>query len=144
MLRVIFALLLSLSIALTASFVAQADDMRGPESFGKGKIFKEPTLETSAPKIASLGLLNFWHRILTRADGPRSPMYPTASGYLGEAVKKHGMVIGIMMTTDRLMHEWDEQRRVPRIIKYGIPRAYDPVENNDFWWVQPSKRGRDQ
>ena len=75
-----------------------------------------------------------WHNVLSRADGPRSVMYPTASGFLGQAVAKHGMLIGITMTADRLLHEWDEQQRAPRIIKYGISRAYDPVEANDFWW----------
>jgi hypothetical protein len=73
--------------------------------------------------------------VLTRADGPRSVMYPTASAFLGQAVAKHGMLVGIVMTADRLLHEWDEQRRAPRIVKYGISRTYDPVEANDFWWA---------
>jgi hypothetical protein len=65
-------------------------------------------------------------------------MYPTASGFLA-GVAKHGMLIGIMMTTDRLLHEWDEQERAPRIVKYGIQRTYDPVEANDFWWTRDTK-----
>ncbi|MBI4640723.1 MAG: membrane protein insertion efficiency factor YidD [Candidatus Tectomicrobia bacterium] len=142
--KAILTFLFSLSIVLTASFAVKADSMRGPESFGKGKTFKEPVLETSVPRIASRGLLSFWHNVLTRADGPRSPMYPTASGYMDDAVKKHGMVLGIIMTADRLMHEGDEQRRVPRIIKYGVSRAYDPVESNDFWWTQSPKKGGDR
>jgi hypothetical protein len=66
-------------------------------------------------------------------------MYPTASGFLGQAVAKHGMLIGIMMTADRLLHEWDEQERAPRIVKYGVSRSYDPVEGNDFWWAQGAR-----
>ena len=93
---------------------------------------------TSVTALAVRGALTAWHQVLTRADGPRSVMYPTASGFLGQAVAKHGMLIGIMMTADRLMHEWDEQRRAPRIVVYGISRAYDPVEANDFWWARPT------
>jgi putative component of membrane protein insertase Oxa1/YidC/SpoIIIJ protein YidD len=66
-------------------------------------------------------------------------MYPTASGFMGQAVAKHGMLIGVMMTTDRLLHEWDEQARAPRIVRHGVSRTYDPVEANDFWWAQESK-----
>jgi hypothetical protein len=95
-------------------------------------------VETSVTTLAARGALTAWHQVLTRADGPRSVMYPTASGFLGQAIAKHGLLIGIMMTTDRLMHEWDEQRRAPRIVVYGISRAYDPVEANDFWWAQPA------
>jgi hypothetical protein len=94
---------------------------------------------TSVTALAVRGALTAWHQVLTRADGPRSVMYPTASGFLGQAAAKHGMLIGIMMTTDRLMHEWDEQRRAPRIVVYGISRAYDPVEANDFWWARPAE-----
>ncbi len=92
--------------------------------------------ETSVPGLAVRGALTAWHTVLSRADGPRSVMYPTASGYLGQAAAKHGMLIGVVMTADRLLHEWDEQRRAPRIVKYGISRTYDPVQANDFWWAQ--------
>jgi hypothetical protein len=44
-----------------------------------------------------------------------------------------------MMTTDRLLHEWDEQQRAPRIVIYGVSRVYDPVEANDFWWAQDAE-----
>ena len=95
--------------------------------------------ETSVPGLAVRGALAAWHHVLTRGDGPRSVMYPTASGFLGQAVAKHGMLIGIMMTTDRLLHEWDEQQRAPHIVKYGIQRSYDPVEANDFWWARDAE-----
>jgi hypothetical protein len=89
--------------------------------------------------LAVRGALTAWHQVLTRADGPRSVMYPTASGFLGQAVAKHGMLIGIMMTTDRLLHEWDEQQRAPHIVKFGTKRSYDPVEANDFWWARDAE-----
>jgi hypothetical protein len=111
------------------------EKLRGPWSQPVAPAGPPDRLETSVPALAVRGALTAWHRVLSRADGPRSVMYPTASGYLGQAVAKHGMVIGVIMTADRLLHEWDEQRRAPRLIKYGISRTYDPVEANDFWWA---------
>jgi uncharacterized protein len=114
---------------------AAADKLREPWPKPAAQATRADGHETSVPGLAVRGALTAWHHVLSRADGPRSVMYPTASGFLGQAVAKHGMLIGIMMTTDRLLHEWDEQQRAPRIVKYGIPRAYDPVEANDFWWT---------
>ena len=122
-----------------AGLARAADKLRGP--------WPQPTLGgsradglvTSVPGLAVRGALTAWHNVLTRADGPRSVMYPTASGFLGQAVAKHGMLIGIMLTTDRLLHEWDEQQRAPRIVIYGVSRVYDPVEANDFWWAQDAE-----
>jgi len=123
----------------SAGLAATEDKLRGPWPKTITRPPPQDALETSVPALAVRGALTAWHTVLTRADGPRSVMYPTASGYLGQAAAKHGMLIGIMMTTDRLLHEWDEQQRAPRIIKYGISRAYDPVEANDFWWTQRSE-----
>ena len=115
---------------------AAADALRGPWPQPPGEVMRANEPEPSVPRLAVRGALAAWHYALTRADGPRSVMYPTASAFLGQAVAKHGMLIGIMMTADRLLHEWDEQQRAPRIVKYGIQRAYDPVEANDFWWAR--------
>jgi uncharacterized protein len=119
---------------------AMADDkLRGPWAAAAAAPSRLATPAAALPDLAVRGALNVWHKVLSRADGPRSVMYPTASGFLGQAVAKHGLVIGIMMTTDRLLHEWDEQRRVPRVVKYGVSRAYDPVEANDFWWARQAE-----
>jgi uncharacterized protein len=115
---------------------AAADPLRGPWPQPARGAAGADGLETSVPRLAVRGALAAWHHVLTRADGPRSVMYPTASGFLGQAVAKHGMLIGVMMTTDRLLHEWDEQQRAPHIVKYGVRRTYDPVEANDFWWAR--------
>jgi hypothetical protein len=122
-----------------APAVGAEDKLRGPWSGPPPQVRRAETLETSVPALVARGALTVWHRVLTRADGPRSVMYPTASGFLGQAVAKHGVVMGIVMTTDRLLHEWDEQARAPRITRDGVSRAYDPVEANDFWWAQEAR-----
>jgi len=123
----------------TTPAIGAEDKLRGPWSSPAPQVRRPETLETSVPALVARGALTVWHRVLTRADGPRSVMYPTASGFLGQAVAKHGMVIGIVMTTDRLLHEWDEQARAPRITRDGVSRTYDPVEANDFWWAQGAR-----
>jgi uncharacterized protein len=122
-----------------APAVGAEDKLRGPWSSTPPRVNRSETPETSVPALVARGALTVWHRVLTRADGPRSVMYPTASGFLGQAVAKHGMLIGIVMTTDRLLHEWDEQARAPRVTRDGVSRTYDPVEANDFWWAQEAR-----
>ena len=131
-----FAVFLTCSLAGLAE---AADKLRGPWPQPTPGVSRADGLVTSVPGLAVRGALTAWHNVLTRADGPRSVMYPTASGFLGQAVAKHGMSIGIIMTTDRLLHEWDEQQRAPRIVVYGVSRVYDPVEANDFWWAQDAQ-----
>jgi hypothetical protein len=120
----------------SASSALTADQLRGPWATPAAGPSRLAPPEAALPGLAARGALSIWHNVLSRADGPRSVMYPTASGFLGQAVAKHGLLIGIAMTTDRLLHEWDEQKRAPRMVKYGISRAYDPVEANDFWWAR--------
>ena len=130
-----WVMLLSVILLISAPTGRAAEDkLKSPWREAAAEPPRQGVLETSVPALAVRGALTAWHTVLTRADGPRSVMYPTASACLGQAVAKHGMLIGVMMTADRLLHEWDEQQRAPRIIKYGISRSYDPVEANDFWW----------
>ena len=131
---VVIGLILLLSVGSWASS-ASADQLKGPWPEAAREPSRQSDFDTSVPALAVRGALTAWRTVLTRADGPRSVMYPTASAFLGQAVAKHGMLVGVVMTADRLLHEWDEQQRAPRIVKYGISRAYDPVEANDFWWA---------
>ncbi len=79
-------------------------------------------------------------KYISRADGDRCPMYPSCSGYSKEAVKKHGPLIGWIMTCDRLMRcGRDEKNHSPSIAAGEKIKTFDPVSNNDFWW---DKSGR--
>jgi len=81
-----------------------------------------------------LWLLTFYQKTVGPVVSGRCPMYPTCSQYSVESIRKHGPVIGIVMTADRMMHEIDEQNHAP-LIKVGDRYRYsDPVRNNDFWW----------
>jgi len=90
--------------------------------------------DTSIAATPFIWMLKFYQNFISPLDGDRCPMYPTCSRYSVLAIRKHGPVIGIMMTADRLIHESDE-RKYARMARIGDHFRYlDPVENNDFWW----------
>ena len=104
------------------------------ETSGRGVKEEAPRESLSPGQRAVGGLLRFFQVYISPVDGDRCPSYPTCSQYAREAVRKHGAMIGLVMTFDRLIHETDEVRRAPLIRVHGSYRYYDPVENNDFWW----------
>lgn len=91
--------------------------------------------ESSTPSSPWASIMGFYARHISPVDGERCPSFPTCSAYSAAAVKKHGFVLGWIMTVDRLIHEADEASVSPTIRKGGKIRIYDPVENNDFWWA---------
>ncbi len=61
-------------------------------------------------------------------------MQPSCSAYGLQSIDRHGALIGIVMTADRLLHEGDEQI-LNRYVKIaGFSYCPDSVANNDFWW----------
>jgi hypothetical protein len=90
----------------------------------------------SWPQRAAVGAIGFFRDTISTVDGDRCPSFPSCSQYGQQAIRKHGIFIGWVMTFDRLLHEADEVYLVPQVQVNGAFRAYDPVENNDFWWVK--------
>jgi hypothetical protein len=106
---------------------------------------KEPQAETRSRDGSTPGLadrfISFYRNHISAVDGDRCPSYPTCSSYSAQAFRKHGFVMGWLMTVDRLIHEGKEEAAVSPLIRDGGTwRIYDPVENNDFWWHPPEKR----
>lgn len=65
------------------------------------------------------------------------PMYPSCSVYSVQSLKKHGPLVGWMMTCDRLIRCGGDECRVSPDIRFnGKLKCRDPVDNNDFWWSQ--------
>ena len=90
---------------------------------------KELSLSASILK----GGVVIFSRYISPVDGDRCFMYPTCAAYGKEAVEKHGFLLGIFLTVDRLIHEGNEMDTAP-LIKIGNRlRRLDPVSNNDFW-----------
>jgi putative component of membrane protein insertase Oxa1/YidC/SpoIIIJ protein YidD len=77
---------------------------------------------------------------LAAVRGGDCPMYPSCSDFCGQAIEKHGAMIGWMMAIDRLLRcGRDELDSAARVVDGAQVKAYDPVENNDFWWAPPPK-----
>ncbi len=83
------------------------------------------------PLIALIRVYQAW---LSPVYGDHCPMTPSCSHYAVDAIRKHGPVLGIVMTSGRLMHEADERRVAPIRTSGGRYLFFDPVENNDFWF----------
>lgn len=97
---------------------------------------RDSTAQPSSSIAATpfLWMLTFYQKTVGPVVSGRCPMQPTCSRYSVEAIRKHGPVVGIVMTADRIIHELDEQHDAP-LVKVGNRYRYaDPVKNNDFWW----------
>lgn len=81
--------------------------------------------------------IRLFQKYISAVDGPRCSMYPTCSTYSLQALQKHGPLLGIFQTVDRLYHEGDPHERQRPIEKWGYIRFNDPLENNDFWLKLP-------
>lgn len=120
------------------AFGTQANPMRAPVTGRAPSQSAAPAATTPFPALVFDASLRFFQRVISPVDGARSNMYPTGSAYARQAFKKHGALLGIVLTTERLMHEGNEGQVAPRIRKYGLWRIYDPVEANDWWWHNPA------
>ncbi len=115
-----------------ATFV-YASPFRGPWYPGG---HKETSREKADHGFNPLRFMVEWYRAsISPIDGRNCPMYPTCSQYSLLGLKKHGLLMGWIMTCDRLLRcGRDELSLSPEIIVNGEFRCYDPLEYNDFWW----------
>ncbi len=125
------AIILVFLLAFPGQPVAR-DKMKGPFSrTGKGQLAENRPVSTL--KWVGKGAIGLFSRYISPADGPRSPSYPTSTAYGRDAIETHGVLVGILLIADRLLHEADIHKG-QKIVLYGTSRYYDPVENNTFWW----------
>ncbi len=128
--RTLFALILI--FCLDSTPVTSADKMNSPFSSLSTKPVKL-SRETSTTKVILKGLIKAYSRVISPADGPRSPSYPTGSAYGIQAIETHGFFPGIVLIADRLIHESDIHPG-SSILKYGRLRYFDPLKHNTYWW----------
>lgn len=74
-------------------------------------------------------------QFISRADGDRCPMYPSCSHYARTAFAEKGILMGWVLTSDRLLRcGRDETRLAPPVNVHGGRHTYDPLAANIFWW----------
>lgn len=113
-------------------------------SHGKALAETSPFAEEGQGFSPALWLVNIYREHISPIDGDRCPSLPPCSTYCFQAVRKHGFLMGWMMTVDRLLHEGKEETNVsPVVYSDGKWKIFDPVQNNDFWWYGPATHHED-
>lgn len=86
-------------------------------------------------------VIDFYQKHISVVDGNRCPMHPSCSNYAKQAFEKHGVVIGWVMTLDRLVRcgRCEAELSDPIVVN-GHRLIHDPVEANDFWWFKKEKK----
>lgn len=82
---------------------------------------------------AFLGGLRFWRNGLSPLDGARSDLAPVNSLYSVQAFNEHGVVLGFVLTADRLLHEPSLAGQAPWFEEEGRRFYLDPLRNNTWW-----------
>jgi len=104
------------------------------------KVVENPKVSPwTAEKQADLVLypIKFYRNYISGADSNRCSMYPSCSQYCIETFKKHGLFLGWIMCSDRLLRcGRDETKLSVPVWINDEKHSFDPVNNNDFWWQQ--------
>ena len=121
-------------LAMAPLFTSCGHWTDAPKNINPATIRLERLDETN---VFSSPTRRLYSRYLNSLGGVRHgscPMFPSCSQYSKQAIKKFGVLIGWVMTFDRLLRcGRDETSRAPSIFIHGAWRSWDPVENNDFW-----------
>jgi putative membrane protein insertion efficiency factor len=88
-------------------------------------------------RLTTYAWIRIFQRFISPVDGSSCTYYPTCSAYGLHAIEKHGLLIGIPMTTERIMrdHHPNNAARYPLHEYQGQFYYLDPVESNDDWWA---------
>lgn len=131
--------LLIIIIVIMSDFAYSENSLRAPQnSFQTIPEVQSGNNECSPSifnKILSAPII-FYQKFMAPYWGHRCSHHPSCSRYSLLAIKKHGAIIGFVMTFDRLQHESNEAKYSPLIKINSETKVYDPVENNDFWWYK--------
>ncbi|MBW2644831.1 MAG: membrane protein insertion efficiency factor YidD [Deltaproteobacteria bacterium] len=132
-------LIFSFCFLFTGTAAADGDPIKGPwEQNANNR--SAPTHDFSLNPLKCF--VKFYRNYISPIDGKECPMHPSCSRYSIDCFEKHGLIIGWMMTCDRLFHEPDEMEQAPMILVNGHYKFYDPVENNDFWWYDKRQKAQ--
>jgi hypothetical protein len=130
--RILYPCIIMLFLLHGTAGSAHAEPFKGP--WGEARPEEASYKQTPNRFNPLQSLVKIYANYISPIDGKECPMYPSCSTYSQLCFERHGLVMGWVMTCDRLLHEADEMGKVPIIHIHGAERFYDPPENNDFWW----------
>jgi uncharacterized protein len=118
-----------LLVLLAAAPEVLADEMRGP---WEARPPASAAPETRPEVLAARGALRAFQRFVSPVDGPRCNLYPTCSEFARQAVRRYGLLAGIVLTAGRLMRDnASAHLYYRRALVGGQIVLYDPPE--DHW-----------
>lgn len=98
----------------------------GPEPLSQAFLAQAPARGPGPLKAFFSLLLGFYRQGLSPVDGPSCSFHPTCSGFARDALRRHGLAEGILMTGDRLIRcNAFDKSDYPRVAPDG--HFYDPV-----------------
>lgn len=143
---VLLGFILLLTLLWTQTSAAENPLLRGPRKAVQANAEMRETpsgVQGLTEAIAAAPVL-FYQRFIRPHMGRRCAYYPSCSDYSLLAIRKHGALVGSVMTFDRLQHEANESGYSPLIRIGGEIKVYDPLENNDFWWHRSDESPREE
>ncbi len=130
--RILYPCVILLFLVCGFASAAYSEPFKGPWEEDRAAAASSKQARSRFNPLRSL--VKVYAKYISPIDGKECPMYPSCSAYSLLSFEKHGLVMGWVMTCDRLLHEADEMRKTPVIYINRVERFYDPLENNDFWW----------
>lgn len=134
MLLVWLGSLVTLSYAAGEEWGPWGGDRRYTQEVTTARSLRHSSHPVSSITTLPLSLLiTFFQEIISPVDGATCDFYPTCSAYAKQALKKHGLLLGLAMASERITRD-HAPHGYELIHKFGRDYLYDPVEHNDFWF----------
>ena len=94
--------------------------------------------DANSLRLPARWLIQLFKRYISPVDGSSCTFSPTCSTYGMQAIRKHGIVIGIPITAERVMRDHHPQNPARYPLTEGKENYHylDTVESNDFWWAE--------
>jgi putative component of membrane protein insertase Oxa1/YidC/SpoIIIJ protein YidD len=101
-----------------------------------GARLDRPARPTSCGEIAGSMWFEAYRSTLSRARGPACNFEPSCSHFSQDAVRRYGLLKGLVMTGDRLerCNQCLSLAQYPRGRGGADNRILDPLADDDVWW----------
>lgn len=125
--------------AAKGAFIAPEPSSRSPSaeacSLEKwSRVARRPPVKSAHPiRLPAYAWIRIFQKFISPVDGHSCSYYPSCSAYGLQAIDRHGLLLGIPMTAERIMrnHRPDNPARYPLYEQGGRFYYWDPVESND-------------
>jgi putative component of membrane protein insertase Oxa1/YidC/SpoIIIJ protein YidD len=93
-----------------------------------------PEIEFSFEQDIARLMAGLYRNCFNSALSSGCPSYPSCSEYMVQSVTRFGIIPGIVLSLERMLHEMDRITSGELIMVDDQLRIFDPIENNVWWW----------